>query len=572
MKISLSLNHENFSSINAGNGHAPDHIVDNILSSDNSSLIFLILFASTAFLMFLNNRPLWAPDEIRVAGIGANMLIAKSWAVPLLNGHPFLEKPPLYFWAEALCFNIFGFTPLAAKLPSALSGIAGAAGMFLLSRSSGFTRSASLMAAMMLVVSVQYFITGRRSITDLMLTAFVIWIIYSAFRLLSCTKRKHEVLWTLLCAFFLAGGLLTKGLVALAIPLAALLPWYVAANDFKTDRIFTRQAGLFFMAIMMALALFGIWLIFLYQAAGINAVYEVVWANNFGRFSGFHHGHAEPFWYYLKKLPEQALPWAIVIPMALPLYIKEIATRKNTKILLIISWLIFPFLMLSAASGKRPLYLIPLHPAAAWMAAIFFDDCIRRHFKWCESGKFMKYLLGILVLVGAGTIIFFFVFLHNNRAIPALPGLLICTAVLPLAASLKYVLKEQFQFSLFLLIGSIMIIFMDWYAFGSHIKWPDNSLKPVFQHVSCESACKLALYRPDEALRGGAVFYLKRVVPEFFSEDELNTRALVSQDKAGKRSGLLLMGTKKNLDSILETRTIFQKKVKKKTVLIVVKE
>jgi len=553
----------------AGGYPAPGLTLEKILSGDSYSLIFLILIASAGFLMFLNNRPLWAPDEIRVAGIGANMLIAKSWAVPLLNGHPFLEKPPLYFWTEALCFHILGFTPLAAKLPSALSAIAGAAGLFLLSRSSGFSRSASLMAAMMLAVSVQYFITGRRCITDLMLTSFVIWIIYSGFRLLSCNHRRHEVLWTLLYALLLAGGLLTKGFVALAIPLAALLPWYVIANDFNTEKILSRQAGLWGMAIIMALTLFGIWLVFLYQAAGIKAVWEVVWANNFGRFSGFYHGHAEPFWYYLRKLPEQVLPWAIVIPVALPLYLKEFVVLKSRRTLLIISWLIFPFIMLSFASGKRPIYLIPLHPAAAWMAAVFLDDCIRRHFKWCESGKLIKYLLGILLLAGAGAGTFFSVFLHNKGALLALPGLLVCITVLPLAASLKYLLHEQFYPSLFLLLVGIMILFADWYAFGSHIKWPDNSLNSVFQHVSIESAHELALYRPDEALRGAAVFYLKRVVPEFFSETEVNTRHGVLQDKTGKRPGLLLVGTKKDLDKISGTRTIFQRKVKRKTILIV---
>ncbi len=543
-------------------------MTEKILSSDSSTLIFLVIFVSAGFLLFLNHRPLWAPDEIRVAGIGANMLIGNSWAVPLLNGHPFLEKPPLYFWSEAIAFHLLGFTPAAAKLPSALSAIAGVAGLFLLARKSGFSRSASLISAMMLAVSVQYFITGRRCITDLMLTSFVIWSIYAGFGLLSCRKQRHEVFWTLLLALVLAGGLLTKGLVALAIPLTTLVPWYVLANGFNAGRVSGRQAGLFLMAVIMSLAVFGIWLIFLYQAAGTDAVYEVVWVNNFGRFLGSHQGHAEPFWYYLKKLPEQVMPWAVVMPVALPLYLKEVAGYGNRRTLLIISWLIFPFLMLSAASGKRPIYLIPIHPAAAWMAGVFIDDCIRGHFKWCISGRIAKYLIGLLILAAGVATLVFLIFLYKNDALAALPGLLASITIFPLAASARDIVQKRFYSSIFLLTGGCMILFMDWYAFGSHIRWPDNSLKPVFRQISRDSGHSVALYQPDEALRGAAVFYLRDVVPEIFSENEVQACSESFPGAAGQGTYLQLVGTQKSIGKIGSPQIIFQQRVKNKIILI----
>ena len=86
MKNTSKLPGESLGSGKQGLYHTANQMSGNILYSDRSSLIFLILFISAGFLIFLNNRPLWAPDEIRVAGIGANMLAAKSWAVPLLNG------------------------------------------------------------------------------------------------------------------------------------------------------------------------------------------------------------------------------------------------------------------------------------------------------------------------------------------------------------------------------------------------------------------------------------------------------------------------------------------------------
>ena len=45
-------------------------------------------------------RDLWTPDEPREAEISREMWLAPS-VVPTLNGRPFIEKPPLYYWTSA---------------------------------------------------------------------------------------------------------------------------------------------------------------------------------------------------------------------------------------------------------------------------------------------------------------------------------------------------------------------------------------------------------------------------------------------------------------------------------------
>ena len=69
---------------------------------------------------------------------------------------------------------------------------------------------------------------------------------------------------------------------------------------------------------LLALVPLLIWLGFLFQRGGMQAVGEVLWTNSVGRFSGsfVEAGHYEPFYYYLAKLPEAFLPWNILVYLA----------------------------------------------------------------------------------------------------------------------------------------------------------------------------------------------------------------------------------------------------------------
>ena len=49
------------------------------------------------FLVGLGNHGLWGFHEPYVAGIIREMASSGDWVVPTLNGHPYLEKPPLYY-------------------------------------------------------------------------------------------------------------------------------------------------------------------------------------------------------------------------------------------------------------------------------------------------------------------------------------------------------------------------------------------------------------------------------------------------------------------------------------------
>ena len=63
------------------------------------------------------------PDEARYAEIPREMLASRDFVTPKLNGVPYLEKPPLLYWANAASLRLFGLTPWAARLPTRLFGL-----------------------------------------------------------------------------------------------------------------------------------------------------------------------------------------------------------------------------------------------------------------------------------------------------------------------------------------------------------------------------------------------------------------------------------------------------------------
>ena len=77
---------------------------------------FLLLALSGALLLFrLGTVPLLGPDEPRYARVAVEMHRAGEWVTPTLQGQPWLEKPPLYYWLAGAAFSVLGETEAAAR-------------------------------------------------------------------------------------------------------------------------------------------------------------------------------------------------------------------------------------------------------------------------------------------------------------------------------------------------------------------------------------------------------------------------------------------------------------------------
>ena len=86
--------------------------------------LLLALLGAVFYIPFLGGVHLFDWDEINFAEISREMLITKEYFRVYVNFLPFWEKPPLFFWMQALGMRAFGVGEFAARLPDALCGMA----------------------------------------------------------------------------------------------------------------------------------------------------------------------------------------------------------------------------------------------------------------------------------------------------------------------------------------------------------------------------------------------------------------------------------------------------------------
>src|SRR5215813_890681 len=73
----------------------------------------------------LASAPLFDPDEGLHAAIAQEMVQRGDYVTPTFLDQPFLDKPILFFWAEAGSLRLFGHHEAAIRIPPLLFGLLG---------------------------------------------------------------------------------------------------------------------------------------------------------------------------------------------------------------------------------------------------------------------------------------------------------------------------------------------------------------------------------------------------------------------------------------------------------------
>jgi 4-amino-4-deoxy-L-arabinose transferase-like glycosyltransferase len=129
------------------------------------SVVYILLALGLLLFAPKLGMPLLDPDEGLYADIAQEMLARGDWVIPHINGLPYLEKPPLYFWLTALTFTLFGPSEWAARLWSTVSAL----GTVLLTWRIGrrlYGASAGLLAGVAVATVVGNALYVRRASTD----------------------------------------------------------------------------------------------------------------------------------------------------------------------------------------------------------------------------------------------------------------------------------------------------------------------------------------------------------------------------------------------------------------------
>ena len=327
--------------------------------------MLVLLGAVLLYLPGLGATDLWAPDEPRTAQVAEELRAGAGHRVLLhLNGAPYTQKPPLYFWLAALAGTpVDRVTAQAARLPSALAGVASVA-LTLALGASLLGRRTGVAAAALLLTLPSWARLARRAQLDVLLALLELVALAAYARSSGLATPRRRDLASMHAALGLAA--LVKGPVALLVPGLALVAHRLWERRPRALRAIAPPAclllslgpGLAWLAASGALAPSG----FLGAAVGENL---------FGRFF-LGTSHARPLLYYLRQLPVDFLPWTLLWPAVAVVSRRVFAnpeSRRASAWRLLLCWVGAALLFFSLSAGKRGLYLVPVFPALALLCA-----------------------------------------------------------------------------------------------------------------------------------------------------------------------------------------------------------
>jgi 4-amino-4-deoxy-L-arabinose transferase-like glycosyltransferase len=339
----------------------------------------LILLLAGAVLLFagLGRADLFNPDEPREAEMAREMLVSGDHVVPRLDGEPFLEKPPLFYWLVVTAYRAAGGpSEAAARVVPAIAGFLCLFVTWGMARRL-FGDGPALLAALVLLTGFESFWIARRTLIDMPMTLAILVACDALHRMITAERRAPPG-WIAVAAAALATALLFKGVVGAAIPGLAVAGWLL----WRLDPAPIWRRGLLAAGIAAVVPV-ALWVKALDARLGAAAVREFVLVNNVHRFTGgAAKGHDNPFWYYLPAVVTDFFPWSILLPFALVAAARvalrtapwtpaasdgEERERAGLRDLLV--WFLLPLAVLSVASTKRGLYLLPIYPAAAMLCA-----------------------------------------------------------------------------------------------------------------------------------------------------------------------------------------------------------
>ena len=313
----------------------------------------LLLAAALALGFDLGGYPLFDPDEGRNAEVAREIAATNDYVLPHLDGLPYLDKPIVYFAAAAASMEVLGPTETAARLPAYLFTLATLALVVVFVRRR-WGADAAWLAALALATMPLVLAYARTTIMDSTLS------FCTTLAILAFWDERPVLAWAAIGL-----GSITKGPVAILIPLGTLIP-YALLTGRPVRRLFP-LAGLGVFAVV-ALP----W--FLAVAHRIPEFPHYVFVREtFERVTTTRFHRTAPFWYYFPMVPVAAFPWIVpALARCTNWRWAWLARRVNPhaqESIFLTCWVLGPLLFFTLNQSKLPQYMLPLMPPFALAAA-----------------------------------------------------------------------------------------------------------------------------------------------------------------------------------------------------------
>ena len=343
-----------------------------------NATIIVLLLCCIAYLLGMFLVPLMDVDAAQYASISSEMLQRNSYLQLFDLGRDYLDKPPMLFWLSALSMKIFGVHDWAYRLPSFLFSVLSIYSTYRLALLF-YKKEIAILSALVLATCQALFLINHDVRTDTMLMG---WVIFSLWQLAAWYDSKSWLNF-ILAFLAIAGGMMTKGPIALLIPVFAFVPHFILRREWKQLFRLEYIVGLVIIVVALIPMSWGLYQQFdLHPGKLINGIpiksglRFYYWTQSFGRFTGENYYHEMSYFSFLfENMLWSFLPWIIFLVFGL-IYELIVLVQSRFKLTLKEEWIstggfIITYCVLARSQAQLPHYIFVVFPLAAIITAKF---------------------------------------------------------------------------------------------------------------------------------------------------------------------------------------------------------
>ncbi|AHE97244.1 ArnT family glycosyltransferase [Thioalkalivibrio paradoxus] len=298
-----------------------------------------------AFFFRLGAWPLFDLDEGAFAQATQEMIASGNYLATWLDGQPRYDKPIFSYWMQALSVHLFGPQEFAFRLPSAIAASIWVVAVFAFARGRIGTSGAAA-AALLIALATGSMVIGRAATADAWLNLWLALTFLEIARWQEAPRRS-----VLLRAYlWMALGFLTKGPVAVVVPLLASLAFFASEGRWREwlRAAFELRGWAVFLAVALP------WYLLILAQEGPDFFYGFFVEHNLQRFLETREGHGGSLFYYLLVLPFVLSPFAGWMIATLGRW------RQRPRGLERLAWIWFGvvFVLFSLSSTQLPHYIL----------------------------------------------------------------------------------------------------------------------------------------------------------------------------------------------------------------------
>ena len=339
-----------------------------ILAQD-SRIFYLVGFAGlcalTLLVVFyrLGDHGIVNGNESLYIESAREMLLSRNFAIPTLNGLPYLEKPPLLIWLLAFFIHLFGTSEWVARLVTALATLAL---IISISRFSKLLRisTTGISAGLFLITSVGIDVMSRVAMPDMLLTTLFTTGCINFLAALQTQRRGY----LRLCAALLGAASLIKGFLPIVLFTIILATFYWQQDYRRADILKLIRDPV---AVLLLFSPMILWLIAI-EFKQPGAIYDFIINEHVLRYLGMREPHdyySGSVFYYVPRLFLFFFPWGGVLAFGwwATARSQEPSKLEIRNFLWLCVWIPFGFFSLSSAKANYYIILC-LAPMAMLVA------------------------------------------------------------------------------------------------------------------------------------------------------------------------------------------------------------